>query len=50
MLTGLRIVLGFITLLGLSLYTYALITDNFTLLPTRHSSLVVPLFFQGLTN
>ncbi|BCC14322.1 hypothetical protein BCM0074_4705 [Bacillus cereus] len=33
MLTGLQIVLGFITLLGLSLYTYALITDNFTLLP-----------------
>ncbi|MBR9655316.1 hypothetical protein CWE34_05335 [Bacillus sp. SN10] len=33
MLTGLRIVLGLLTLLIVSLCTYALITDNFTLLP-----------------
>lgn len=33
MLTGLRIVLGLLTLLIVSLCTYALITDNFKLLP-----------------
>ncbi|PGT02113.1 hypothetical protein COD09_13045 [Bacillus cereus] len=33
MLTGLRIFLALLTLLVLSLCTYSLITDNFTLLP-----------------
>ena len=33
MLTGLRIFLAILTLLILSLCTYSLITDNFTLLP-----------------
>ncbi|MBE7105910.1 hypothetical protein FT637_23745 [Bacillus cereus] len=33
MLTGLRIFLMFFTLIILSLCTYSLITDNFTLLP-----------------
>ncbi|KAA0762306.1 hypothetical protein DN410_20115 [Bacillus sp. SH5-2] len=33
MLIGLRIVLGLLTLLTLTLCTYSLITDNFTLLP-----------------
>lgn len=35
MLIGLRIVLEFLTLLGLSLCTYALITDNFFTSPIR---------------
>lgn len=48
MLTGLRIVLGLITLLGLSLCTYALITDNFSLLPYVHFFLSCSFILLGI--
>ncbi|MBJ8104441.1 DUF3953 domain-containing protein [Bacillus cereus group sp. N8] len=48
MLTGLRIVLGSLTLLGLSLCTYSLITDNFTLLPYVHFILSCSFIILGL--
>ncbi|QWG30199.1 hypothetical protein EXW58_22575 [Bacillus mycoides] len=48
MLTGLRIFLALFTLLTLSLYTYSLITDNFTLLPYIQFTLICSFILLGI--
>lgn len=48
MLTGLRIFLMFFTLIILSLCTYSLITDNFTLLPYIQFTLICSFILLGI--
>ncbi|OOQ94504.1 hypothetical protein BW898_14215 [Bacillus cereus] len=48
MLTGLRIFLALFTLLTLSLCTYSLITDNFTLLPYIQFTLSCSFILLGI--
>ncbi|OOR23782.1 hypothetical protein BW892_15495 [Bacillus cereus] len=48
MLTGLRIFLMFFTLIILSLCTYSLITDNFTLLPYIQFTLSCSFILLGI--
>lgn len=48
MLTGLRIFLALLTLLVLSLCTYSLITDNFTLLPYIQFTLSCSFILLGI--